>query len=83
MKVAVYLGVWIAAMVATALELMIVGMALAPTIAIASILGLGGLKAVLIALFYQHVIIEPRAISTLYITSLIAATALIIAMLIS
>lgn len=83
MKVLGYVAVWVVLMVATAMEVLIFGMPASPSLTTLGIGGLAGLKGLLIALFYQHVVDEPRSVSVLYVAALLAAAGLIIGMAVS
>lgn len=67
----------------TVIELSIIGLPISPTIITASILGFAGLKAVLIAMFFQHLKDEPRSLSSMLLIGLITATILITISLLS
>ncbi len=70
-------------MIATALELVVIGFALAPSVIALGIIGLAGVKAILIVLFYQHLTHEPKFISIVYLAGLVAAIGLIMALVVS
>lgn len=63
----------------TVLELILVGQPMARSILIVSIIGLAAMKAVLVALFFQHLKNEPMAISSLGLVGL-AAVAILMAL---
>ncbi len=63
MRVWVYLSVFAALVLMTVLELILFGMPLPRLIIDMSIVGLAGGKALLIALFFQHLAYEPRSLS--------------------
>jgi len=65
MRVGVYLSVFAALISMTALELVIFGQPLPRLLVDLSIIGLAGGKALLIALFFQHLAYEPRSLSSL------------------
>jgi hypothetical protein len=82
-KILGYVVVWVVLMVATALEMLIFGMPAPPSVTTLGIGGLAGLKGLLIALFYQHVVDEPKSVSLLYLAALLAAAGLLIGMAVS
>ena len=61
----------------TAGELFLIGQPIRQDIMVATIIGLAGVKAVLIAMFFQHLKDEPRPLSTLVLLPLIGAIVLI------
>ncbi|MCS7146018.1 MAG: cytochrome C oxidase subunit IV family protein [Nitrososphaerota archaeon] len=63
MRLWVYLSVFAALVLMTVLELIIFGQPLPRVVVDLSIIGLAGGKAVLIALFFQHLAYEPRSLS--------------------
>lgn len=65
MRVWVYLSVFAALVLMTVLELVIFGQPLPRVVIDLSIVGLAGGKAMLIALFFQHLAYEPRSLSSL------------------
>ncbi|MBI2184908.1 MAG: cytochrome C oxidase subunit IV family protein [Thaumarchaeota archaeon] len=77
MKLIVYAGVFAFLMATTAVELMTIGMQLPRNILVTIIMSTAGLKAVVIAMFFQHLKDEPKALSILVIIPIIAAAALI------
>ena len=77
------MAVWVVLMAATALEVVIFGMPVTVAMIIVGVLGLAVLKAVLIALFYQHVWTEERWIKLFYLFALITAVGLIAGMITS
>ena len=83
MRISLYIGVWVVLVVATLLELVLVGMPLTLSMMIFGILGLAVLKALLIALFYQHLIGEALWVKLLYTLSLVTAVGLIVGMVTS
>ncbi len=68
---------------ATVFELAIFRTAIAPNAAASIIVSLAGLKAMLIALFYQHLSREPKSVSLVYVAALLAGVGLIIGMQVS
>ena len=83
MRIAGYLAVWVVLMAATALEVMLFGMPLTLAVLLIGIMGLAVLKAVLIALFYQHVWTEERWVKLFYLLALVTAVGLIVGMITS
>jgi len=82
-KAVAYVAVWVVLVAATVAEVMLVSMpTTALTIAL-GILGLASMKAVLIALFYQHLIGEAAWVKILYVFAVITAIGLIIGMITS
>lgn len=80
MKTFGYIGIWVGLMVATALELTIIGLPLGTTRLISGILGLVVVKALLIAVFYQNLLHESKSISSLYLLGLVVGTGLLLAL---
>ncbi len=78
MKIGVYLIVFGILMGTTIAELLLVGINISRTWLIISIIGLAGVKAVLIAVFFQHLKDEPKALSTLILLPLLGATAFLV-----
>ncbi|GBC71091.1 hypothetical protein HRbin02_00869 [Candidatus Calditenuaceae archaeon HR02] len=64
MRVWVYFAVFAALVLMTVLELVVFGMPLPRLIIDMSIVGLAGGKALLIALFFQHLAYEPKSLSS-------------------
>jgi cytochrome c oxidase subunit 4 len=64
-RIATYIAVFAALVVMTVLELLIFGQPLPRIVVDLSIVGLAGGKALLIALFFQHLAYEPRSLSYL------------------
>ncbi len=83
MKSIGYGAIWAVLIGATALELVLYGASATVSGATTAIIGLAGLKATLIALFYQHVTREPRSIAFLYLAALLAGVGLIVGMVAS
>ena len=67
----VYLSVFGVLIGSTIAELSIIGLRIPSNILITSLVGLAGAKAVLIALFFQHLKDEPRALSYFLIIGLV------------
>jgi len=61
----------------TAGELYMIQIAINPTILTITIMGLAAMKAVLIALFFQHLKDEPKSLSSLLLVGLASAAMLI------
>ena len=83
MRIVLYVGVWVVLMVATMLEVVIFGMPMTLAMIIFGVMGLAVLKAVLIALFYQHVWTEERWVKLFYLLALVTAIGLIVGMVTS
>ena len=84
MKLSTYILVFIVLVVTTALELVIAGRpSVTRSFLISSIVILTGIKAILIALFFQHLKDEPKSLSVLLIMGLIGALALTVISLLS
>ena len=84
MKLSTYILVFIVLVVTTALELVIAGRpSVTRSFLISSIVILTGIKAILIALFFQHLKDEPKSLSVLLIIGLIGALALTVISLLS
>ena len=84
MKLSTYILVFIVLVVTTALELVIAGRpSVTRSFLISSIVILTGIKAILIALFFQHLKDEPKSLSVLLIMGLIGALALTLISLLS
>ncbi len=64
-RIATYVAVFAALVAMTVLELLIFGQPLPRILVDLSIIGLAGGKALLIALFFQHLAYEPRSLSYL------------------
>lgn len=78
-----YLSVYGALIGSTLVEVSLLGLPIPPLLKTPSIMGLAGLKALLIALFYQHLKDEPRALSSILIMALLIAASLITISLLS
>jgi len=74
MKIGVYLIVFGILMGTTIAELLLIGINISRTWLIISIIGLAGVKAILIAVFFQHLKDEPKSLSTLLLLPLLGAT---------
>jgi len=84
LKLSTYILVFIVLVVTTALELWIAGRpSVTRSFLISSIVILTGIKAILIALFFQHLKDEPKSLSVLLIMGLIGALALTVISLLS
>lgn len=74
MGIILYGVIYVVLIVSTILELIVIRQPLSPQLIYTSIVGLAGLKAVLIAMFYQHLVNEPRPLSSFAIMGLLSAT---------
>ncbi|MBM3898313.1 MAG: hypothetical protein FJ358_07330 [Thaumarchaeota archaeon] len=83
MGVIIYSVIFAILMGSTVLELMLVGQPMPRQLLIISIIGLAGVKAVLVALFFQHLKDEPKAISSLLIFGFVAVILLVTLSLLS
>tara|TARA_B100001971_G_C17997124_1_gene435324 strand:- start:198 stop:464 length:267 start_codon:yes stop_codon:yes gene_type:complete len=83
MKFTIYLIVFGILVGSTLLELFLVGQAISTTVLIILIIGWAGIKAILIAVFFQHLINEPKSLSTLLLLPLIGAVILLVLSLVS
>ena len=77
MSVKVSLAVFAALVVSTAAELNLIGLKLLSTVATnTTLIGLAGVKALLIALFFQDLKDEPKSLSSVLVLGLIIASLL-------
>ena len=83
MKMGVYLIVFVVLIVSTIAELLLVGQNISRFWLIMSIIVLAGLKAVLIAVFFQHLKDEPKSLSTLLLLPLLGAVAFLFLSMVS
>ena len=83
MGVIVYSVIFSILMGSTVLELMLIGQPVPRQLLIISIIGLTGVKAVLVALFFQHLKDEPKAISSLVLFGFAAVILLVAISLLS
>ena len=83
MKMGVYLIVFVVLIVSTIAELLLVGQNISRFWLIMSIIVLAGLKAVLIAVFFQHLKDEPKSLSTLLLLQLLGAVAFLVISMVS
>jgi len=83
MGVIVYSAIFSILMGSTVLELMLIGLPVSRQLLIISIIGLAGVKAVLVALFFQHLKDEPKAISSLVLFGFVAVILLVTISLLS
>jgi len=83
MKIGVYLIVFGILVGTTIAELLLVGVNISRTWLIISIIGLAGIKAVLIAVFFQHLKDEPKSLSTLLLLPLLGAVAFLVISMVS
>jgi len=78
MSTKVYIAVFSILVGVTAAELLLIGyQGLSRTLTTTTLIGLAGFKAILVAGFFQHLKDEPRPLSTLMVTGLVIAMALI------
>jgi cytochrome c oxidase subunit 4 len=77
MSLVIYYIVFAVLVGSTAGELAIIGLPLAPAFVATTLFGLAGVKALLIAAYFQHLRHEPRALSSLLVLGLGAATVMI------
>ncbi|MEM4404513.1 MAG: cytochrome C oxidase subunit IV family protein [Nitrososphaerota archaeon] len=78
MRVWIYLSVFAALVLMTFLELMIFAQPLPRAVIDMSIVGLAGGKALLIALFFQHLAYEPKSLSVLAILGIASVVAFLV-----
>lgn len=78
MSAKVYSGVFVTLIAITAGELSLINLNLSARIIFTSLIGLAGVKALLIAFFFQDLKDEPRALSTVLLLGLILAMVLMI-----
>ena len=83
MGVAIYSVIFAILIGSTVFELMLLGQPIERQTLIISIIGLAGVKAVLVALFFQHLKDEPKAISSLVLFGFVAVILLITLSLLS
>ncbi len=83
MSVKVYSTVFAILIGSTAFELVILGQPLARSVLVTFIMGLAGVKALFVALFFQHLKDEPRSVSSLVLVGLVAAMILMTLSLLS
>jgi hypothetical protein len=77
-RIATYVAVFVALVAMTVLELLIFGQPLPRIVVDLSIISLAGGKAVLIALFFQHLAYEARSLSLLALLGLGGAVAFLV-----
>lgn len=77
MSLLVYYIVFAVLVGSTAGELAIIGLPLPAATLVTTIIGLAGVKALLIAAYFQHLRYEPRALSSLLMLGLGAAVVMI------
>jgi cytochrome c oxidase subunit 4 len=77
MSLLIYYIVFAVLVGSTAGELAIIGLPVSPEFLVSTIIGLAGVKALLIAAYFQHLRHEPRALSSLLVLGLAAATVMI------
>ncbi|HEY4673495.1 MAG TPA: cytochrome C oxidase subunit IV family protein [Nitrososphaerales archaeon] len=83
MGVITYSAIFAILIGSTVFELILIGQPLSRQMLITSIIGLAGVKAVLVALFFQHLKDEPKAISSLVLFGFMAVILLITLSLLS
>ncbi|MBI2125713.1 MAG: cytochrome C oxidase subunit IV family protein [Thaumarchaeota archaeon] len=83
MSIKVYSSIFAVLIGSTAFELAIIGQPLARNVLVTSVMGLAGIKALLVALFFQHLKDEPRSVSSLLLLGLVAAFILLTLSLLS
>lgn len=83
MSVKVYSMVFAILIGSTAFELVILGQPLARSVLVTFIMGLAGVKALFVALFFQHLKDEPRSVSSLILVGLVAVMILMTLSLLS
>jgi len=71
MKAQGYIAIWVILILFTIIEILIFGLPLPTSLIVPGILSLAAVKALLIALFYQHLLHTPTGISTLYFIALL------------
>jgi|FaiFalFF_MnMetaG_3_1042247.scaffolds.fasta_scaffold04066_2 hypothetical protein len=83
MRFSTALFVWVLLVLATVAELALFRIPLDRTVFTVALFGLAGLKALMIAVFYQQVIREGRDVAAFYLFALLVALGLIIGTLTS
>ncbi|MCS4538105.1 MAG: cytochrome C oxidase subunit IV family protein [Thaumarchaeota archaeon] len=83
MGVVTYSAIFAILIGSTVFELILIGQPLSQQVLITSIIGLAGVKAVLVALFFQHLKDEPKAISSIVLFGFTAVILLITLSLLS
>ena len=83
MSVKVYSMVFAILIGSTAFELLILGQPMARSVLVTFIMGLAGVKALFVALFFQHLKDEPRSVSSLVLLGLVSAMILMTLSLLS
>ena len=69
----IYSGIWVLLVVLTIAEVIMVTMQMAPVIILIGVLGIAGIKAIFVALYYQHLKYDDIAISWFYLMALFFA----------
>lgn len=69
----IYSGIWVLLVVLTIAEIIMVTMQMAPVIILIGVLGIAGIKAIFVALYYQHLKYDDIAISWFYLMALFFA----------
>jgi cytochrome c oxidase subunit 4 len=83
MGVVIYSVIFAILMGSTVFELILIGLPMSRQLLLISIIGSAGVKAVLVALFFQHLKDEPKAISSLVLFGFAAVILLITLSLLS
>lgn len=73
-----YVGVWIGLVIFTLLEVLVLGLELGTILMVLLVLGLASVKAILVALFYQHLRYEPPSLGWFYVASVLIILAIIV-----
>ena len=73
-----YVAVWIGLVIFTLLEVLVLGLELGTLLMVLLVLGLASVKAVLVALFYQHLRYEPPSLGWFYVASVLIILAIIV-----
>jgi len=73
-----YTLIWVLLVVFTIVEVMMIAMAFPPVFILLGVIGLASLKAVFIALYYQHLKYDDIAISWFYLMALFFAIFIVI-----
>ena len=73
MVLKVYTGIWILLVGLTITEILMVMFNLSPIIILLGVLGIAGIKAIFVALYYQHLKYDDIAISWFYLMALFFA----------
>jgi len=82
-RVATYVGVWAALVSLTGVELALLTVNIPHAVFLTFLFGSAFIKAVLIALFYQHLVTEPKSVGAIYLAGLLTGLGLIVGMIVS